>query len=467
MARDPAPDAVVIARLRQPAQRRGARVPSAQRERLIVDEAIRFFAREGFDGQMRRLAERLGIHHSVLFRHFPHKKDLVARVYQELYFSRWQPEWSEQLRDRSLPLPQRLLRFYRSYTRAIFREDWVRIFMFAGLNGMPLNAAYLAVLREHLLVPICQELRLSAGLAESGAHAITPQELEIAWGLHGRIFYLAVRKFIYGLTIPRDLDPYLIDAIEVFFHGAMAGGGVPARDACAQVPCEDAAQTAPPAGPPRRRLSAEDRERLIVDEAISYFAEHGTGGQLRALARRIGVTHPLLYRYFPTRSALLERVYQEIYIGHWNPRWGALLRDDTRHAQARIIGFYVEYMRVIFDYRWCRIFIYSSLHGSDISRRYLAIVRRDVILPIAACLRCAHATPDRLSPRRAQELAWGLHGQIFYVAMRRFVYDMAVGEPLDRLVETTVIGFLRGAVPALHHAIGGDGRALSLNEGAG
>ena len=460
MARDPARHAVVS----KPA--RVQRVPAAERERLILNEAIDFFAREGFGGQMRRLAAGLGIPHSVLFRHFPSKEDLIARVYQELYLSRWRAEWSEQLRDRSVPLPQRLLNFYRSYTRAIFHEDWVRIFMFAGLGGMPLNAAYLTVLREQVMVPICLELRALAGMAEVEKDAITPEELEIAWGLHGRIFYLAVRKFIYRLTIPRDLDTYLSDAITVFFegaaHGTIAAAASPRREARAG----EAAPPAPPADR-RRRLSAQDRERLIVAEAISYFAEHGTGGQMRALARRIGVTHPLLYRYFPTKSALLERVYQEIYIGHWNPRWSALLRDGAQPVQARLIAFYSDYMKVIFDYRWCRIFIYSSLHGSDISRRYLAIVRRDIISPIADCLRDLSPPDRRLTSRRAQELAWGLHGQIFYVALRRFVYDRPVAPSLELLVETAVTGFLRGAVQALHHALGeGGSGALSSNGGA-
>ena len=52
---------------------------------------------------------------------------------------------------------------------------------------------------------------------------------------------------------------------------------------------------------PRQRLSPPERERLIVDEAILFFAEVGLAGQTRELAQRLGVTQPLIYRYFPTK----------------------------------------------------------------------------------------------------------------------------------------------------------------------
>ena len=52
----------------------------------------------------------------------------------------------------------------------------------------------------------------------------------------------------------------------------------------------------------RRRLSPTVREQQIVDEAIQFFAEVGFGGRTRELAKRIGITQPLLYRYFPTKE---------------------------------------------------------------------------------------------------------------------------------------------------------------------
>ncbi len=62
----------------------------------------------------------------------------------------------------------------------------------------------------------------------------------------------------------------------------------------------------------RQRLSPGEREQQILDEAISFFAEVGLSGQTRELAQRLGVTQPLIYRYFPTKQDLIERVFEEV-----------------------------------------------------------------------------------------------------------------------------------------------------------
>ncbi len=73
--------------------------------------------------------------------------------------------------------------------------------------------------------------------------------------------------------------------------------------------------------PRRRNLRAADRERFIVDEAIRFFAEQGFGGQTRELAKRMGITHSAIYRHFPSKEALVERVYEEIYLSRWSASW--------------------------------------------------------------------------------------------------------------------------------------------------
>jgi AcrR family transcriptional regulator len=44
----------------------------------------------------------------------------------------------------------------------------------------------------------------------------------------------------------------------------------------------------------QRRLSADDRRKEFVAKATEFFAEEGFGGGTRDLARRLGVTQPLL-----------------------------------------------------------------------------------------------------------------------------------------------------------------------------
>ena len=61
----------------------------------------------------------------------------------------------------------------------------------------------------------------------------------------------------------------------------------------------------------RIRLSRKEREQQIIDGAVRYFAEVGFGGQTRELARRLGISQSLLFRYFPTKDDIVKRVYEE------------------------------------------------------------------------------------------------------------------------------------------------------------
>src|SRR3984957_9466511 len=120
----------------------------------------------------------------------------------------------------------------------------------------------------------------------------------------------------------------------------------------------------PPAKSPlpkrRRRLDPEDREREILEGAVAFFAEVGFDGGLRDLAKRLGITHQNLFRYFPTKEALIERVYLEVYFNRWQPEWETLLRDTSRPLSARLTDFYTAYLPVVFRYDWVRIFLFAG-----------------------------------------------------------------------------------------------------------
>ena len=77
----------------------------------------------------------------------------------------------------------------------------------------------------------------------------------------------------------------------------------------------------------RQRLPPADRERQIIEGAIAYFSEVGFSGQTRELSKRLGITQPLLYRYFANKQALIERVYQTVFEARWNPAWIPMLQD--------------------------------------------------------------------------------------------------------------------------------------------
>ena len=55
------------------------------------------------------------------------------------------------------------------------------------------------------------------------------------------------------------------------------------------------------------RMAPAERKAMILARAIDFFAEYGLTAQTRALAAACGVAQRLLYRYFPSKAALLER----------------------------------------------------------------------------------------------------------------------------------------------------------------
>jgi len=193
------------------------RLPPNERERQIVDGAIAFFARYGMDAQLRDLAKHLGITHPLLYRYFPTKGALVERVYHEFYARRWRPEWDATLRDATLPLAERLLRFYRAYLEAIDHPHWLRIFAFAGLRGEAGSRRYMATIRRRVIEPISIELRIAAGLPAVARPL--PNELELAWGLHGEVCFLAIRNRILGMPVPNPTDRDLPLLVSEFLAG--------------------------------------------------------------------------------------------------------------------------------------------------------------------------------------------------------------------------------------------------------
>jgi AcrR family transcriptional regulator len=167
-----------------PPARRTRLSPEARKQEVLA-EAILYFADEGFDGGTRGLAKRMGITQPLLYRYFPSKDDLVNEVYRAVYLDRWQNGWEDTIRDRSLPIDTRLTRFYQSYTSTVFDRNWLRIFFFAGLKGLDLNARYLHRVESVLLAPIWAETSAAFG---QPAPAVTGTH-DLVWQMHGAIFY--------------------------------------------------------------------------------------------------------------------------------------------------------------------------------------------------------------------------------------------------------------------------------------
>ena len=201
----------------QPA--RNQRLPREERERHIVQEAIRFFAEVGFGGDTRELAKRLNVTHPLLFRYFPSKDALIERVFQEVYVGRWNPYWEMIIEDRSIPIRDRMKQFYKLYAKTILAYEWVRLFMFFGLKGADINRRWFALVTDRIVVPICREIRAAYELPEIANAPLSETELELVWGVNSRVFYFGVRKYVYGMPVPEDLDSLIEAEVDTFFDG--------------------------------------------------------------------------------------------------------------------------------------------------------------------------------------------------------------------------------------------------------
>ncbi|WP_369924241.1 TetR/AcrR family transcriptional regulator [Leisingera sp. XS_AS12] len=208
--------------------------------------------------------------------------------------------------------------------------------------------------------------------------------------------------------------------------------------------------------PRRKNMRAEEREKLIVEEAVRFFAESGFEGQTRELAKRMGVSHAVIYRHFDSKDALIERVYDHVYLKRWNPDWEHLILDRDRPLKERLTQFYVAYAERVFDYDWVRIFVSSGLKSYGLTERYLDIIRSKIIEPTALELRASRGDPgtpentEPLPPTEEMELFWGLHGAVFYIAIRKFVYNMPLEIDVEATVRATVANFFEGALRGTH-----------------
>jgi AcrR family transcriptional regulator len=190
-------------------------------------------------------------------------------------------------------------------------------------------------------------------------------------------------------------------------------------------------------------MKPTEREAAIVVAATAYFAEAGFGGTTRELAQRIGISQPLLYRYFPTKEALVDRVYEHAFERSWRPEWDALLNGEGP-ADARISAFYADYVRVILQRQWIRLFLLSGLRGYDIPARFIRMLRGRVFRPVVAMLRADMGLPEEPATEAELEMVWGLHGSLVYLGVRQSVFDMRMPMPLEALAEQQVRMFLGG-----------------------
>jgi len=194
----------------------------------------------------------------------------------------------------------------------------------------------------------------------------------------------------------------------------------------------------------QRRLSPVQRREDFIRKATSLFAEEGFDAGTRELARKLGVTQPLLYRYFPSKDDLIREVYKRVYLDRWQPEWDDMLGDRTRPIRERLQHFYDAYTDAIFNRDWIRIYLFSGLKGAAINKWYVSIVETRILTRIIEEYRHEAGLPAHEPAAAELELAWLLHGGIFYYGVRKHIYDSPVLEQKNRAISNALDVFLAG-----------------------
>lgn len=197
--------------------------------------------------------------------------------------------------------------------------------------------------------------------------------------------------------------------------------------------------------PKQKRLAPDERRSAFIRKAAQFFAEEGFDGGTRELARKLGVTQPLLYRYFPSKDELIKEVYRTVYLDRWRQDWDVLLADRTLPIRVRMQRFYEAYTDAIFTREWIRIYLFSGLKGVEINRWYVGMVEERVLSRIIKEYRheAGLLVPERAAPAEL-ELAWVLHGGIFYYGVRKHIYGLPVVEDKARVIANALDVFLEG-----------------------
>ncbi|MFO0691923.1 MAG: TetR/AcrR family transcriptional regulator [Polyangiales bacterium] len=104
---------------------------------------------------------------------------------------------------------------------------------------------------------------------------------------------------------------------------------------------ETKAPRAPRGGTSKRtRLSPEARQRQLLDVAARVLSEDGAPAlEITTVAARAGVTRPVVYRFFPTRTALLVGVLEDFESDLVHRYQQALLRTLGAPLERTVVAF--------------------------------------------------------------------------------------------------------------------------------
>jgi len=118
------------------------------------------------------------------------------------------------------------------------------------------------------------------------------------------------------------------------------------------------------------KLSKADRRKAIVETASNLFAEVGfRGGTTRELAKRVGVTEPVLYEHFQTKSDLYAAIIEDS--GRQDFAKGREILEQ-KAAAGDALDFFTTLATLIADHQaghpnYLRLILFSALEKHEMA----------------------------------------------------------------------------------------------------
>lgn len=194
------------------------RFPAEERIAAMLQGAAEHFAAHGFESPTRDIAKALGVTQALIYKHFKSKDHLIEMTLQSALGD---VSVDPDKVDADLPLTEMLARFYKPFVTNS-TETRMRLFMRANLDGRSWPARRGSALTNALFVPIISVLRREAKLP--GIEELPPMhgERELVMTLHASMVFLGIRRHIYQMPMPDNLDNVVDLQIKIFAGGAKA-----------------------------------------------------------------------------------------------------------------------------------------------------------------------------------------------------------------------------------------------------
>lgn len=198
----------------------------------------------------------------------------------------------------------------------------------------------------------------------------------------------------------------------------------------------------------RQRLSSPERRAAIVDAALHLFAEKGfRGTTTRELAARVGVSEPVLYEHFKTKSDLYSAIIEAKSQQASTQQASQLLEEHARNGDQR--AFFALLGNLVVEWyendpAFVRLLLFSGLEGHEL--KDLFYQRQSVhLFRLIADFIQSRIAAGTMRPMNPEVAARAFFGMVGHYCLSKTIFSCATLEaPKETVVTTMVDIFLNG-----------------------